>query len=306
MEWIKLLIEFIKVIAWPVISLVIAFFFKNQLSDLLKRITKAKLPGGFEFELEKLKKKLEKEAPELSSSSLRPHILVAKLEKSLIKLAQHSLGTDIGLRNYERMTMLSNLELKNIISSTEAKNAKLLFSILDGLSVTEADEKEIEEATLAVSLAVSRFEEIYNYEVLRYEFQANGIWHFHETDGNVTFDEKYHFWSTIAAKAPVFNYSYEALVRAAESHNKVDKRFGIYIPSLSDYIEILHFRKNELKRYINDYQNVNNWEWPKDWGAISWNGPIVRGGGANKALREIIDTDLAINFYSGKIAEQRH
>ena len=248
---------------------------------------------------------MEKEAPELSSSSLRPHIFVARLEKSLIKLAQHSLGADIDLRNYSRQRMLSNLVTKSIISPNEAKNAKLLFSILDGLSVSEAGEKEIEEATLAVSLAVSRFEEIYNYEVLRYEFQAHGIWHFHETDGNVTYNEKYHFWSAIASEASVFNYSYEAYVKAAEIHNKVDKRFRIYVPTLSEYIEILHFRKNELKRYINDYQNVNNWEWPKEWGAISWNGPIVRGGGANKALREIIDTDLAIKFYSGKIAEQK-
>lgn len=303
MEWIKLIIELIKVTAWPAIVLIVAFFFKNQLSELLKRVTKAKFPGGFEFEIEKLKKQLEKEAPELSSSSLRPHILVAKLEKSLIKLAQHSLGADVDLRNYSRLKMLSNLETKSIISPAEVKNAKLLFSILEGLSVSEAGDKEIEEATLAVSLAVSQFEEIYNYEVLRYEFQAHGIWHFHKSDGNITYNEKYHFWSAIASEAPVFNYSYEAFVRAAESHNKVDTKFCIYIPSLSEYIEILHFRKNELNRYIDDYQNVNNWEWPKDWGAISWNGPIVRGGGTNKALREIIDTDLAIKFYSGKLAE---
>ena len=306
MEWLKLLIEFLKVIAWPTIVLIVAFFFKNQLSDLLKRVTKAKLPGGFEFELEKLKKQLEKEVPELSSSSLRPHILVARLEKSLIKLAQHSLGASIDFRNYNRLRMLSNLEEKRIISSTEMNNAKLLFSILEGLSVSDAGDTEIEEATLAVSLAISRLEEIYNYEVLRYEFQAHGMWHFHKSDGNTDYDEKYHFWSAIASEVPVFNYSYEAFVKAAKAHNDVDKKYRVYIPSISEYIEILHFRKNELKRYIDDYQNVNNWEWPKSWGPISWNGPIVRGGGANKALREIIDTNLAIKFYSGKLAEQKH
>ncbi len=37
-------------------------------------------------------------------------------------------------------------------------------------------------------------------------------------------------------------------------------------------------------------------------GPVIWNGPIIREGGANKALREQVDTNLAIQFYRNKRA----
>ncbi len=155
---------------------------------------------------------------------------------------------------------------------------------------------------LAVSIVVARLEEIYNIEVLCYDFQAHGIWHHHDSYEDKEYSEKYHFWSVIAAEAPVFNYSYEAYVKAAERHNSKEKKYRVYVPFRYEFVEILEFRKAELERYVNDYQNVKKWEWPEQWGPIIWNGPIVRDGGANKALREIVDTKLAIQFYRGKNA----
>ncbi|WP_133512057.1 hypothetical protein [Candidatus Thiosymbion oneisti] len=60
MEWIKLAIELIKAAAWPLVALIVAVMFKRQFSDLTSRVTKAKLPGGFEFEVEALKKQFDK------------------------------------------------------------------------------------------------------------------------------------------------------------------------------------------------------------------------------------------------------
>lgn len=62
MEWITQFIEFIKVISWPLVLLIIAIMFKPQLSDLIVRLNKAKLPGGFEFELAALKSSLANKA----------------------------------------------------------------------------------------------------------------------------------------------------------------------------------------------------------------------------------------------------
>jgi len=302
MEWVKLAIEFMKVLAWPLVALIIAIMFKRQFSDLTRRVTKAKLPGGFEFEVEALKKSLENEAPGLRTISANPHQIIGKLEKAVIKLAQHSLGVGIDLGNYDRNKVLENLENSKRISSEESRNIKKLFSILESDQITKASTKELEEAMLAVYVAIARLEEIYNVEVLCYEFQANGVWHYRESCDDKIYSEKYHFWSAIAAEAPIFNYSYEAFLEAAERHNKKEQKYRVYIPSRSEFVQILEFRKRELERYVNDYQNVEKWVWPDQWGPVIWNCPIVREGGANKALREIVDTKLAIQFYQGKNA----
>ena len=300
MEWIKLTIELIRVSAWPLVALVVAIMFKRQFSDLTSRVTKAKLPGGFEFEIEALKKSLEKEVPGLRTISTNPHQLVGNLEKAVIRLAQHSLGVGIDLGNYDRNKVLNNLENLKRISFEESRNIRRLFSILESSQLTKASSKELEEAFLAVAAAISRLEQIYNVEVLCYEFQAHGVWHYRESFEEKKYSEKYHFWSAIAAEAATFNYSYEAYVEAAERHNKHENRYRVYVPSRTEFIQILEFRQKELERYVNDYQNAREWQWPKSWGPVIWNGHI--NGSANEALREIVDTKLAIQFYSAQNA----
>ena len=307
MEWIKQFIEFIKVISWPLVLLIVAIMFKRQLSDLTVRLTKAKLPGGFELELAALKSSLANEAPTLLETIINPHSphphrLVAELEKSVIKLAQRCLGVGVDLNDYKRELVLQDLVSSRRISKTEFHDIQKLFSILEGARIEDADQKELEQVILAVSIVVARLEEIYNVEYLRYDFQASLMWHYRESYEDKTFSEKYHFWSAIAAKATEFNYSYEAYVEAANIHNKNEEKYRIYIPSLDEFIDILEFRKSELKRFIKDYQNVSEWRWPDHWGPVIWNGPIIREGGANKALREQVDTNLAIQFYRNKRA----
>jgi hypothetical protein len=50
MEYLKLLVEFVKAIAWPVAVIVVAWAFRSDVKALFPRLTKAG-PGGLEFGL---------------------------------------------------------------------------------------------------------------------------------------------------------------------------------------------------------------------------------------------------------------
>ncbi|MBN2722582.1 MAG: hypothetical protein JXR95_00765 [Deltaproteobacteria bacterium] len=76
MEIGKLVLEFTKVLAWPIFTLVLVLLFKGPISDLIRRIKKGSLLGGIEFEAEKAeilppseqKRKLEAEVKEAAES----------------------------------------------------------------------------------------------------------------------------------------------------------------------------------------------------------------------------------------------
>jgi hypothetical protein len=46
MEIAKLVLEYLRVLEWPIFALVIALLFRNQLSGILGKLRKADLPGG--------------------------------------------------------------------------------------------------------------------------------------------------------------------------------------------------------------------------------------------------------------------
>ncbi|MCW7494741.1 hypothetical protein ND861_18930 [Leptospira sp. 2 VSF19] len=52
MEIAKLILELISVLIWPIITLIIFFNFKNEFKNILRKITKATLPGGVEIDID--------------------------------------------------------------------------------------------------------------------------------------------------------------------------------------------------------------------------------------------------------------
>lgn len=75
MEIAKLILEYIKVLVWPFVVLVIVVIFRKQIESIIKRLEKADLPGGI-------------------SVSLRAEILEAKIlsEKVIAEPPQQSRG----------------------------------------------------------------------------------------------------------------------------------------------------------------------------------------------------------------------
>ncbi|MEO0457553.1 MAG: hypothetical protein AAF152_13380 [Cyanobacteria bacterium P01_A01_bin.114] len=51
MEIAKLVLEYLKVLAWPLVILSIVLIFRRQIESLIKRLEKADLPGGVSISL---------------------------------------------------------------------------------------------------------------------------------------------------------------------------------------------------------------------------------------------------------------
>ncbi|MEA5450438.1 hypothetical protein VB780_17790 [Leptolyngbya sp. CCNP1308] len=70
MEIAKLILEYIKVLAWPFVILIVIFIFRRQIESLIKRLEKVDLPGEISlslreeiFEAKKLSDKVIAESP---------------------------------------------------------------------------------------------------------------------------------------------------------------------------------------------------------------------------------------------------
>ncbi len=52
MDWLKLILEFTKVLAWPATTIILAITFHRPLTKILSRLQKAGLPGGISLDFQ--------------------------------------------------------------------------------------------------------------------------------------------------------------------------------------------------------------------------------------------------------------
>ena len=122
-------------------------------------------------------------------------------------------------------------------------------------------------------------------------------------------------WSMAAAYAHCFSYSYEYLTLFIE---EININFGWYpdikyyvplpTPTIVEFLDILEFRKLELKRILegttSDEKHYvdrrygdgwKHWHWPEEWG-VDWNNHICgQDGIIEERLRDtLVDTETAI------------
>lgn len=98
MEIAKLVLEFLKVLAWPAVAFTLAFIFRASVRDLVGRIKKASLPGGVELEVseakplapEEQKQRRENEVRQVASS-------LSADRKSISPVSSLHLATNIEL-----------------------------------------------------------------------------------------------------------------------------------------------------------------------------------------------------------------
>jgi hypothetical protein len=191
---------------------------------------------------------------------------------------------------------------RNLISFLDLSEREYVdFSTAHG--ITHAD--FVNAASIAAQL--KRYRKVIEMER---EFDANGLWHMRHLRPKEV--QKYYYWSAVAVSCPEFDYDYDIYWEAAQRHNsrliesmgvKCAQRGLIDILPLEDYITVLEFRELELTRLLNAYNQgqeafsvANEWQWPKEWGDVGWNGPIVRGW-LRDAERELMETQNAIKKY---------
>ena len=88
MEIARLVLEYLKALAWPLVALTIAMLFRHEVRALLARMRKAALPGGvsLDFEEEIQEAKLLSEKVEASVKEKRPSIPLSEANARMLQL----------------------------------------------------------------------------------------------------------------------------------------------------------------------------------------------------------------------------
>lgn len=94
MEIAKLVLEYIKVMVWPSITLLILFIYRSQISEIFRRVKSAKLPGGISIEtfpeqLQKAKELSKEVLEERATKKIEmkgPLIPLTEVNEKMIKL----------------------------------------------------------------------------------------------------------------------------------------------------------------------------------------------------------------------------
>lgn len=115
MEISKLILEYIKALAWPTVVVFAIFFFRDAIKGLFNRISKAKLPGGTVIDLEADFREVLDEAPSPKTSKLsEPKFEQAEFLGDVLAIAEVSPNAAIPFawQNLERVFLetLSGLQ----------------------------------------------------------------------------------------------------------------------------------------------------------------------------------------------------
>ena len=111
-----LILEYLKVIAWPIVVIIIISVFHNNLSNLIDRIQKFKGPGGIEIQAELMKNTQEKivNNPELK-----------KEDEDVLFTPDHNILFDTSISD----NASSLYSLQSSLSSTKDKNKSLIIEL---------------------------------------------------------------------------------------------------------------------------------------------------------------------------------
>jgi hypothetical protein len=114
MEVAKLVLEYIKVLIWPLSVVLIVLIFRKQLSALMNRIRHAELPGGMSLDLDQeikearfLSTKLQestgaKDAPGLLSEKRSPPLQLTEANARMINLGLRPSPSGLDMRYYRQ------------------------------------------------------------------------------------------------------------------------------------------------------------------------------------------------------------
>jgi hypothetical protein len=317
MEWAKLGVEAIKALAWPLTLIAILILFKRPILARLPHITKAKFPGGFEFELGELVSKAERVFIDANKDSLcsGPCMLAVDntslaIESEILSLAQLSISPKEATHQ-QIPQLISQLEDASVLSGPIANGLRHYIGITNRAvhTSTTSGEEMIKILSIGTSL-LAPLRYLSRVQYLLRDFDGHLLWHMHGREDR----NRYYFWSAIAASLPTFDYSYEAFREAATKFNTREeerareasrKPRAIDIPTTSEFLRILEFRRRELLRVLQGewwtdtkWRELREWHWPEEWGDIGWNQPIVDSW--NEAQEELLRTDATIERYAMK------
>ena len=109
MEIAKLILEYLKVLAWPSTAIFLSIYFRKSLVAILARLETATLPGGIELGFKHQLKQIEAISEKVSASPEQKQLAnTAKIEttdanKRLIELALTPVPSDLSIGYFEQL-----------------------------------------------------------------------------------------------------------------------------------------------------------------------------------------------------------
>jgi len=341
LQWVAAVTGLLSAVAWPLVAAFALLMFRKELRRRLNSIREVKYPGGSITlgEVERLEATIQhaevvedfgtlrartRELPSVSLADSQLAIAHSRLEaeRELFRLSQTKLPSR-EITSWPVGRHVDELERAGVLSKPLAANIRTFIELSNRILHSANIDAEVSFRASAIgsTLAAELRRRRVVTELIQ-DFMGHGLWHMHRhLEDEIA--RKHYFWSAVAASLPDFDHDYDIYLEAAEHHNdhvRADAADGqpferIYVLSLDEFVSVLEFREKELLRLIDswgqpgqNFEKANEWRWPKEWGQLGWNCPVIRERASlHAAQQELAATRAALDKHRSRLlgASQR-
>lgn len=190
MEIAKLILEYLKVLVWPCVTLGTVWIFRHELSQLLARLEHVKLPGGAELDWKKQLQAVETAAEKLEARQWAPALPAPGTQRNQIINAMSAAGlprspSDYDLQTYRRLSefdpnlalaglrmeldrMLQNLaRAHDLVFDAAPTSSGRLASLLKARGILTDDEYELLRSIVSVANSAVHGQNVSPQDALR-------------------------------------------------------------------------------------------------------------------------------------------
>ncbi len=308
MTRLEALVKVIRSLAWPLTIILLVVVFRNELTTVLKGVTKLEFPGGsITVRLDEIQTSLPKPEPDqlqafssadlVKTSLIRsggdPRIALARiwfaLEQELFRPSELGLSPPIEASRTTSRRIDDLVEAK-LLDAATAHNIREFLELANESTNTKQhySEKELERALEVGARLITDVRRRIVTAELEHHFRHNILWHNAQRS-----KIRGEMLAAVAASAPVFEYDYDLYKEAINRFNHKEAARGAagnFDPilmqplTLGEFVQVLEFREQEIMRVLKekrkpqkDWKRDNlEWKWPQEWGGIHWSGPVLR------------------------------
>jgi len=329
------IVKLVSSLAWPVTVFIIILLFRREIRESLRWIKEVRFPGGsvtLERDVKNLEAKVEasKSNAELSQYiPPLPHDEPMLISDPLLSIAQFRIDIEREIFRLSQVSFTNTTpdpwdvtKCVQNLSNTDMLDAELAQQLISFLQLSEKaihspstpEDLKVRLVSLGATI-VTTLRRKRKIKEARRDFEGHGLWHIGRKGGRE--ENRYYWWSAVAASIPLFDYSYDIYKEALEEYNEKSRKkhelgeaFPDTIPvlSLKEFISLLKFRERELLRLLeikgswSEFEKENEWKWPSEWGNVGWRGPIIHDSlSQNKVEQDLIRTRSALNSLRGRL-----
>lgn len=304
MENLKALTELIGSIAWPAVVLTLIILFRREIRQRMASLTEVKYPGGSLTmkEVVKLEASVEANHPPkvepLASDPpslpyADPKLAIAQgridVERELFRLSWRALDHS-AVTNWHTSRHIDELERADVITPRFAENLRSFIDVANRIIHESQIPEDVVGRAASIAgdlLATLRYKRLV-YEAQR-DFEGHGLWHMELRRSGLA--KKHYLMSAVTSQLPEFAYDYNLYKDAVGLFNARQRSGRPVAPggeldvlTLEEFVQILEWREKELQRLREDlgrakwdeYDEVNRWHWPPEWGELEWSTSILR------------------------------